>query len=1156
MRKKRRTSLRPLAVMFWLLSFLALFLAPGQVVLADTDVGGTISSDTTWDISGSPYIVTSSVFINGSATLTIDPGVQVRFNPNTYLQVGHYNPGTLVAEGTEGNEILFTGDSEHPWYYINFSYLTGAGTNLSHAIIENGGGGGNALVRVSDSDVSIQNCTIQNSAGTGLRIDLNALPALADNNYVGNNSYPIYVHGALSVSAVDNTSTFSGNGDNRVYYLGGTISSDTSIADPGIPYRVDQSVYINNNATLTIEPGVELRFDPNTLLQVGNYSTGILIANGTEDNEILFTGDSEHPWYYINFSNLTGAGTSLSHAIIENGGGGVSSLVYVYDSDVTIQNCTIQNSAGSGLQLRSNALPALADNNYVGNNSYPIYVHGALSVSAVDDTSTFSGNGDNRVYYYGGTVGSDTSIADPGIPYRVDQSVYINNNATLTIEPGVELRFDPNTLLQVGNYSTGTLVAKGTDEDNIKFTSGSETPAPGDWYGVYFTSLTGDGSMLGHTIVEYAGLSNYGIYIDGPSPTIDSCTIRHSSTYGVRVNGSGAEPAINCNTITANDVGIYVSGNANPQINDNDIRGNTTYGVRNLNSSQVVDASDNYWGAADGPSGEGLGTGDAITVNVLYAPFATESVPCTVPLNADFAAGPTEGCEELTVNFTDGSTGAVTYWDWDFGDDSYSNEQNPVHTYTEPGTYTVTLIVYEEEENTGTEVKEDYITVTESVPTAEFSGGPLLAGTPPLTVDFTDLSTMCGNDTITAWAWDFDSNGEIDSTTPEPTIEFLAAGHYTVSLEVTDNDGDNDTETKEDYIFVSDENPVADPGGPYSEIEGQPINFDGSGSYDPNGGEITYAWDFNDDGVIDNTAENPWYTYPQDSEEQPGGVFTVRLTVYDEADLNGTNTVSANVTDIDPVADFSADTTSGPAPLDVNFTDLTDSYDGITGWVWNFGDSSGPITEQNPTHIYNVPGIYAVTLTVMEDDDDTDVEGKVEYIEVAGECEIDEDCDDGDLCTTDSCVDGECVFEPVDCDDGDPCTVDSCDPETGCQHEPMVCDDSNLCTIDSCVDGQCVFEPVDCDDGDPNTNDYCDPDTGECVHEPIGCEINEILGDLDGDCDVDFDDRSILFASMRTCVGDPGYNSDADYDSDGCVTFNDYRQWYKHWRAFLSGQPG
>jgi hypothetical protein len=75
------------------------------------------------------------------------------------------------------------------------------------------------------------------------------------------------------------------------------------------------------------------------------------------------------------------------------------------------------------------------------------------------------------------------------------------------------------------------------------------------------------------------------------------------------------------------------------------------------------------------------------------------------------------------------------------------------------------------------------------------------------------------------------------------------------------------------------------------------------------------------------------------------------------------------------------------------------------------------------------------------------------------------------------------------------------------------------------------------------------------IVDPGAPGLGGIPGDLDNDGDVDGADRSILFASMRKCVGDPGYNSDADYDGDGCITFNDYRQWYKHWRAFLSGQP-
>ena len=81
-------------------------------------------------------------------------------------------------------------------------------------------------------------------------------------------------------------------------------------------------------------------------------------------------------------------------------------------------------------------------------------------------------------------------------------------------------------------------------------------------------------------------------------------------------------------------------------------------------------------------------------------------------LSADFSASPTSGPAPLRVNFTDQSTGDITSWSWDFGDGATSTEQNPSHTYTDAGTYTVSLTV------TGlggsdTEVKANFITVLE-----------------------------------------------------------------------------------------------------------------------------------------------------------------------------------------------------------------------------------------------------------------------------------------------------------------------------------------------------------------------------------------------------------------------------------------------------------
>jgi PKD repeat protein len=85
--------------------------------------------------------------------------------------------------------------------------------------------------------------------------------------------------------------------------------------------------------------------------------------------------------------------------------------------------------------------------------------------------------------------------------------------------------------------------------------------------------------------------------------------------------------------------------------------------------------------------------------------------PAPIPLIADFTADVTSGFAPLTVRFTDTSTGEPTSWFWDFGDGATSTEQNPIHTYTAPGTYTVSLTV-NNAADTASVTKSGYIVVT------------------------------------------------------------------------------------------------------------------------------------------------------------------------------------------------------------------------------------------------------------------------------------------------------------------------------------------------------------------------------------------------------------------------------------------------------------
>jgi PKD repeat protein len=182
---------------------------------------------------------------------------------------------------------------------------------------------------------------------------------------------------------------------------------------------------------------------------------------------------------------------------------------------------------------------------------------------------------------------------------------------------------------------------------------------------------------------------------------------------------------------------------------------------------------------------------------------------------ADFDGTPRSGCAPLTVQFTDKSSDSPTMWNWDFGDGGIipaSTEenvtceggacpppntlQNPRHTYTVPGTYTVTLTASNQFGATGTVTKQAFITV-ESCPAikADFDGVPR-SGEAPLSVSFTDRSS--GNPTM--WAWDF-GDGATDMIA-NPVHTYTREGKYTVTLTASSTYG-SDTISKSEFITVN-----------------------------------------------------------------------------------------------------------------------------------------------------------------------------------------------------------------------------------------------------------------------------------------------------------------------------------------------------------------
>jgi len=162
------------------------------------------------------------------------------------------------------------------------------------------------------------------------------------------------------------------------------------------------------------------------------------------------------------------------------------------------------------------------------------------------------------------------------------------------------------------------------------------------------------------------------------------------------------------------------------------------------------------------------------------------------------------------------------------------------------------------------------------------------------------------------------------------------------------------------------------------------------------------------------------------------------------------------------------------------------------------------------------------------------------YDAAPGCCKAAKDCDDGDVCTQDTCSNAKCSHTPIgtcckadaDCEDGNICTLDSCNngsciqsPAVGCCTDVSMCNDFDSCTEDLCQNSQCIHNPL--------SGEGCDPSCVKDTYEPNDTHPGKSLGEID-----DGDD---LFDA-------PGATAHAPSDID----------WYRYHvddKAFADVQP-
>jgi hypothetical protein len=308
-----------------------------------------------------------------------------------------------------------------------------------------------------------------------------------------------------------------------------TISADETWHAADSPHIIP--VDISVRAKLTIEPCSTIQLAPGVTVTSGG--SGAIVGEGTASQPIDIDAEMPgQPW--ASFS--TDGGTiRLAYTVVTGGGMQSSPTSAAFQGKVasvsplqvfSFDHVTIKGSAGIGVSLAGATSfdPASTDLTITGSALVPIFLQ-AQSLSSVP-TGTYTGNGSDAILVGAGinsTINFDTTIHARGVPYQIglEQStaeLRVGGGnpaqlATLTIEPGVTLRFAKNGLIAVEHAVTdspasGALVAAGTDASPIVFSSAQPAPAPGDWVGIVFGSHPAPSDKLDHVRIEFAGAKN------------------------------------------------------------------------------------------------------------------------------------------------------------------------------------------------------------------------------------------------------------------------------------------------------------------------------------------------------------------------------------------------------------------------------------------------------------------------------------------------------------------------------------------------------------------------------------------------------------------------------------------------------------------------
>ncbi|NJN95754.1 MAG: PKD domain-containing protein [Anaerolineales bacterium] len=577
------------------------------------------------------------------------------------------------------------------------------------------------------------------------------------------------------------------------------------------------------------------------------------------------------------------------------------------------------------------------------------------------DGQNGSGESASHVYDDNGVYSATLTVTDDSGAFSSAGVAVTVLNVIPTVEAGPDVMVDEGTSVPVAYNGIATDPGAG---DTLIYTwdfgDGSTVQGPAGTYS--FAALDGPSErMVGLQVTDDDG---------GTASDSFKLTVRNLSPQNVE-GGSYTcdENDVIQLTATANDVPADLPGleyawdlDNNP---DYEASGRQVSYTCTRQGNQIIrlrvrdkDYNNNEDDAHDG---ESFGTAQVEVRNVppiAVAAAAPLTTTVTVPIVFDAAGSrdPSPGPDTLTYR-------------WNFGDGIVTTTTNitVTHNYTDDGSYTVSLRVFDANNAFDDTTLTIWITNQAPAPTIDSVTPPTDNENSPIT--FRGEANDPDDTSGLTYFWDFgDGNNTSGTDLDQVQYTYPEPGPYQVSLTVTDDNGAS-ASSNPAAVTINNLAPTAVVNGPGQVDEGGTVTFDGNGSSDPGGGQLDYAWDLDNDGQFDDGTAATANFNPA----EPGTNLTVRLQVSDNQDLTDVETIQINVNNLPPIADAAPDTQtiSEGGAATFNSSGSNDPGGGSLTYEWDFNYDGSNFnvnsTDPNPSTTYpNGPATRTVALRVTD----------------------------------------------------------------------------------------------------------------------------------------------------------------------------------------------